>query len=90
MSFSSLIDDPSIPRVGQQVVAEGYTIAAVTRCQCEAGGTFVALTMVVSPAGTVAPANICAKCRTPYNIQGMRLDANGRLTFAIGVLSTDS
>lgn len=80
----------TIPILGQQIVVEGYTVTTVTRCQCEAGGSPVLLTMTVSAAGIASAPSACARCRTGYAIQGTQQDDQGRLLFQIAVLSQGS
>ena len=83
----SLVDDPSIPSVGQQFVAEGYTVVVAGRCQCQTGGSLVPITVTCSAAGTVAAPGACKICGLGYAVEGMRMDSAGRLSFAIAVLS---
>lgn len=80
----------SVPILGQQLAVEGYTIAVTARCQCETGGSFVPLSVTVSGAGTLAPPNACPVCKLGYGIQSVQMDAQGRLTFAVAVLSSAS
>lgn len=84
----SFVDDLSIPSVGQQLTVEGYTVAVTARCQCDPGGSFVPLSLTCSASGTVAPPNTCSRCHLGYAIQGVQMDAQGRLTFAVAVLSS--
>ena len=85
--MQTLIDDPSIPSVGQQIVVEGYTIAVAARCQCESIGSSVLISLTCSSSGTAITAGLCPKCKFGYSIQGMELDAQARLKFAVAILS---
>lgn len=88
--MSILIDDPSIPRVGQQFAVDGYTIAIAARCQCAEAGSFVPLTVTCSTGGTSAPPNSCPKCHLGYAVEDVKMDSHGRLTFAVAVLSSQT
>lgn len=81
------LTDAHVPIIGQQLVVEGYTIAASARCQCKSGGSLVPLTVTASAAGTVAPVGHCPSCGMGYGVEGVQMDAKGRLTFAVAVLS---
>jgi hypothetical protein len=87
MSSASLAD-AHVPLLGQQIVVDGYSIAVPARCQCEQAGSLVLLTVSVSGAGTSAPPIGCAKCGQFYAIQGIQLDSQNRLSFAIAILSS--
>lgn len=76
-----------VPILGQQIVVEGYTIATSARCQCEPGGTPVLLSVTCSGVGLQGLQSACVRCGTGYAIQGMQLDAQGRLLFQMAVLS---
>lgn len=78
---------PNVPIIGQPIVVEGYTVSTVARCQCEAGGSPVLLTVTCSAAGLNGLPNVCQRCHTNYAVQGMQLDQQGQLTFQIAVLS---
>ena len=86
--MQNLIDDPSIPSVGQQIVVEGYTIAVSARCQCASSGSPVLISLTCSASGTAITAGVCPKCKLAYSIQGMELDAQARLKFGVAILSS--
>ena len=79
-----------VPIVGQPVIVEGYTIAAAARCQCVTGGSLVPLTVIVSAAGTTAPASACPTCGAGYQVQGLQVDDAGRLRFAMAIVAQRS
>lgn len=84
----NLVNDPSIPSVGQQLTVDGYTIAVSARCQCQAAGAFVSMTVTCSSAGTAIVPGACPICKLGYTIQGMELDKQARLTFNVAVLTS--
>ncbi len=84
---TAAMNDASVPILGQALTVEGYTIVVAARCQCQANGTLVPLVVTVSGSGTIAPANVCAKCGLGYGVQGLQMDTQGRLTFAVQILS---
>lgn len=86
----NLLNDSSIPSVGQQISVDGYTINVSARCQCKAVGSFVLMNVTCSSAGTAIVPGACAACGLGYTIQGMELDKQARLTFNIAVLSTSA
>lgn len=77
-----------VPLVGQQITAEGYTIAVTARCQCKTGGSPVLMSVTCSVAGTAASVGQCHSCGLAYSVQGIDLDAQARLAFNIAVLGT--
>lgn len=81
---SAIVGD--VPIIGQQLVVEGYTVAVAARCQCQPSGSLVALSVTVGGSGTIAPPNTCARCGLGYSVQGMQMDAQGRLIFQVAVL----
>lgn len=87
LSMLNLVNDPSIPSVGQQITVDGYTLSVSTRCQCQSGGSFVSMAITCSSAGTAIVPGACPVCKLGYTIQGMELDKQARLTFNIAVLS---
>lgn len=81
--------DQKAPLVGQQIIAEGYTIAVLARCQCREHGSAVLMSVTCSAAGTAAAVGQCHACGLAYSVRGMDLDSQARLTFNIAVLSTN-
>lgn len=84
----NLVNDPSIPTIGQQLTVDGYTLAVSARCQCKSGGSFVSMTITCSPGGTAVTPGACPSCGFGYSVQGMELDAHARLKFAVAVLTS--
>jgi hypothetical protein len=80
----------NVPILGQQIVVEGYTIATAARCQCQPSGSPVLLSVTLSASGLAGLPNSCAKCGTGYAIQGMQMDAQGRLLFQLAVIGSAS
>jgi len=84
----NLLNDPSIPTVGQALTVDGYTIAISARCHCETGGTFVLMAVNHSAVGDAVIAGVCPRCKQGYSVQGMELDQNAHLRFNVAVLSS--
>jgi hypothetical protein len=87
MNNVSSLTDAHVPIVGQQLTTDGYTIVVSARCQCESPSTFVPISLTCSSAITLSQPGTCPKCGMGYAIQDMKLDAHGRLIFAIAVQS---
>jgi hypothetical protein len=82
--------DQNVPIVGQQIVAEGYTIAVIARCRCKDGGSAVLMSVTCSQAGTAASVGQCPSCGLAYSVRGMDLDKQARLMFNIAVLTSEN
>ena len=82
--------DQNVPIVGQQIVADGYTVSVIARCQCRPSGSTVIMSVTCSSAGTAAAVGQCRACGMAYSVQGMELDNQARLSFNIAVLSATS
>lgn len=83
--------DPSlaarVPVIGQPQIL-GATVLAVVKCPC--GAHPVTLVSQLVNSQWISMQMACLLCQTPYAIQDVTADAQGRLTFNLAIGQTPS
>lgn len=77
----TLLDDPSVPLVGQPVKVVGYTIVVSAQCACTPAGTpFQAIVRLEGPL-----ASLCPRCLTVYSVHQMAVNPQGAMGFGFAM-----